>query len=107
MSSSSRWPPCANLPIADRQREEFRQACIEAAGCYKSPKQAQAEIDTLEQRLLDAGRETITINAGKSAPQTIDITPTAAENDAEPLDAPPTPKQKTKPKRATWDRSKI
>src|SRR5438874_3889700 len=40
------------LPVTDRQCEEFRQACIEAAGCYKSPEQAEAELATLEEKLL-------------------------------------------------------
>lgn len=49
------------LPVTDRQGEDFRQTCIEAAGCYKSPQQAEAELAALEQNLLSEARPAITI----------------------------------------------
>jgi hypothetical protein len=60
----------AEQPVSDRQLAEFKQACMEAAGCYKTPQQADIEIANLEQHLLEAGRDTITIDsdAQKSTP---------------------------------------
>ena len=55
------------LPVTDSQCEEFRQSCIETAGCYKTPEQAEAELFGLEAKLLSEARPTIVVNTGKSA----------------------------------------
>src|SRR2546422_305931 len=44
------------LPVTERQCEEFRQSCIEAAGCYKSPERAEAELVALEEKLLSEAK---------------------------------------------------
>jgi len=51
------------LPVSGSQCEEFRQACIETAGCYKSPESAEAELVALEEKLLLEARPTITLVA--------------------------------------------
>jgi hypothetical protein len=61
------------LPVTDLQCEEFRRACIETAGCYKTPACAEAELLALEEKLLLEGRPTITVvaepdNLEKSGP---------------------------------------
>jgi hypothetical protein len=45
-------PTLKDLPVKDRQRSDFLQACIESAGCFKPPREAQREVEALEQRLL-------------------------------------------------------
>jgi len=52
-----------DLPVSGGQCEEFRQACIETAGCYKSPESAEAELVALEEKLLLEARPTITVTA--------------------------------------------
>ena len=52
-----------DLKVSGNQHEEFRQACIETAGCYKSPQAAEAELIALEERLLLEARPTITVAA--------------------------------------------
>ena len=59
------------LPVSGSQCEEFRQACIETAGCYKSPEAAEAELVALEDKLLLEARQTITVAA---APQNGEMT---------------------------------
>jgi hypothetical protein len=54
------------LPVTDRQCEEFRQTCIETAGCYKSPESAEAELAKLEDKLLLEARHVITIDSKES-----------------------------------------
>jgi hypothetical protein len=61
------------LPITDAQCEEFRQACIQTAGCYKTPACAEAELLALEEKLLLESKPTITVvaeppNLEKSGP---------------------------------------
>ena len=55
------------LPVTDLQCEEFRRSCIETAGCYKTPQQAEAELSALEAKLLAEARPTIVVNSGDSA----------------------------------------
>jgi hypothetical protein len=52
-----------DLVVSGSQCEEFRQACIDAAGCYKSPEEAEAELVGLEDRLLLEAKPTITVVA--------------------------------------------
>jgi Helicase HerA, central domain/TraM recognition site of TraD and TraG len=52
-----------DLPVNESAREEFRQACFERAGCFKPFVEASLEVDTLEQRLLEAS-PSITVEAG-------------------------------------------
>ena len=54
-----------DLPVTESQSEEFRCACIEAAGCYKTPQQAEAELLTLETKLLAEARPTIVVKSGE------------------------------------------
>src|SRR5207244_2734108 len=54
------------LPVKDSHCEEFRQACMESAGCYKSPEEAEAEVAALEEQLLMEARSTIAIDSEKS-----------------------------------------
>jgi len=51
------------LPVSGSQCEEFRQACIETAGCYKTPECAEAEVVALEEKLLLEAKPTITVLA--------------------------------------------
>ena len=55
------------LAVTDRQCEEFRHRCIETAGCYKTPQQAEAELSSLEAKLIAEARPTIVVNSGESA----------------------------------------
>jgi hypothetical protein len=50
-------------PLPDRHLIEFKQACMEAAGCYKTPKEAAAEITGVEERLMEAAHATITLTS--------------------------------------------
>ena len=52
-----------NLSVTGSQCEDFRQACIETAGCYKSPESAEAELLALEEKLVLEARSTITVTA--------------------------------------------
>lgn len=54
------------LPVTEHQCEEFRQSCIEAAGCYKSPQQAEAELSGIEDKLLLEARTSIEVQSEKS-----------------------------------------
>jgi hypothetical protein len=56
------------LPVTDRQCEEFRLACIESAGCYKSPEDAEAELAGLENKLLSEARPAISVVSTPSKP---------------------------------------
>ena len=38
--------------VSGSQWEEFRQACVETTGCYKSPESAEAELMALEEKVL-------------------------------------------------------
>ena len=58
------------LPVTERQCEEFRQSCIEAAGCYKSPEKAEAELVALEEKLLSEAKPTITVSLRSPEPVT-------------------------------------
>ena len=53
-----------DLPVTDTQCEEFRHQCIETAGCYKTPQQAEAELNGLEDELLSEARSVISITSG-------------------------------------------
>ena len=55
------------LPVRESQTEEFRQSCIEAAGCYKSPQEAEAELIGLEQTLLLEARTAIDVQSENAA----------------------------------------
>lgn len=55
------------LPVTESQTEEFRQSCIEAAGCYKSPERANAELCALEEELRLEARNTIVLEAERSS----------------------------------------
>ena len=55
------------LPVTDRQCEEFRRTCIETAGCYKSPREAKAELAALEDKLLLEARPVLLVQSEKTA----------------------------------------
>jgi hypothetical protein len=55
------------LPVSDDQSEEFRHRCIETAGCYKTPREAEAELSGIEEQLLLEARTAIEIQSEKSA----------------------------------------
>jgi hypothetical protein len=55
------------LPVTDSQCEEFRHTCIETAGCYKTPVEAEAELTALEGTLRLEARNAIVLEAEKSA----------------------------------------
>ena len=56
----AKTPSVTDLPVKDSARREFLQACVEHAGCFKSPQEAEREIEALQEKLL--------IAAPKSAP---------------------------------------
>ena len=66
------------LPVTERQCEEFRKRSMEAAGCYKTPEQARVELTKLEDRLLLEARTAIVIETEKSSK----ITPIEAKTTA-------------------------
>ena len=45
-------PTLENFPVTHGLREEFKQACFEAAGCFKTVAAAEEEVRLLEERLL-------------------------------------------------------
>jgi hypothetical protein len=55
------------LPVTHSQTEEFRHSCIETAGCYKTPEQAEAELCGLEAKLLSEANPPIVISSENSA----------------------------------------
>ena len=60
-----------DLRVTDIQVEEFRLRCIETAGCYGTPQEAESEIGALENELLLEARSAVVIEAeqsGKVAP---------------------------------------
>ncbi len=48
----AKTPTLKDLPVRDRDRREFIQACMENAGCFKSPHEAEREIEALKNKLL-------------------------------------------------------
>lgn len=56
------------FPIKDRDTLAFKQACMAAAGCYKTPEQAEREIVQLEEKLLTEAK-TITLRAAEEEQQ--------------------------------------
>lgn len=62
------------FPVKDRDAIAFRQACMAATGCYKTPEEAELEIVQLESKLLEEARTTITVDTGAAPPAT-DRTP--------------------------------
>ena len=42
-----------DFDVPDSHRTEFKQACVEAAHCFKSPEEAERELQTLEANLLE------------------------------------------------------
>lgn len=45
-------PTLKDLPVKDRHRSEFVQACMEGAHCFKSPDEAEREIEGLKHDIL-------------------------------------------------------
>ncbi len=54
------------LPVTEKQCEEFRHACIDTAGCYKTPLQAHAEINTIEEQLLSEAHPRIAVSTDRT-----------------------------------------
>jgi hypothetical protein len=54
-------PTLKDLPVKDRHRTEFLQACMETAGCFKSPREAEIELEALKQKLLAPQDEPIVV----------------------------------------------
>jgi hypothetical protein len=54
-------------PTTDSAREEFKQACFEQSGWYKSPGQADHELNEIEQKLLGEDRPVIEVSRRSSA----------------------------------------
>jgi hypothetical protein len=49
-------PTLQEFPISEAAREgEFKAACFERAGCFKSPEEADLEVRVLEESLLVGG----------------------------------------------------
>jgi hypothetical protein len=59
------------LPIREDQCEEFRQHCIETAGCYKTRERAEAETSALEEKLLLEARTSIVVESESPAKPTL------------------------------------
>ncbi len=59
-------PTLRDLPISDRDRGDFVQACIENARCFKAPKEAEREIDAMKQKLLAEANAVIDVAASSS-----------------------------------------
>jgi hypothetical protein len=57
-------PTIRDYSVSDRQLQDFKAECFEAAGCFKTPEEAEREIDTMERDLL-----------GRDPPITINLTP--------------------------------
>jgi hypothetical protein len=55
------------LPVTESQTEEFRRSCIESAGCYKTPKQAEQELCAMEAQLLSEASPPIVISSQNTA----------------------------------------
>jgi hypothetical protein len=49
-------PTLQDFPISHLLREEFKSACFEAAGCFKTPQEAEQEVKALEESLLIGGQ---------------------------------------------------
>ena len=82
-------PTLKDLPVKDRHRSEFVQACIEAAHCFKSPDQAEREIEGLRHGILfETSNPSYQISTPevKSAdtPAAIEVTPKASPPQSEP-----------------------
>jgi hypothetical protein len=56
-----------DLTVTDRQYDEFRRTCIETAGCYKAPHEAEAELTALEDKLLLEARPVLVLQSEKTA----------------------------------------
>lgn len=56
-----------DLPVTESACEEFRQTCIETAGCYKTPQEAEAELLGIETKLLAEARSTIVVQTERAA----------------------------------------
>lgn len=60
-------PTLKDFVVKDRHREEFKEACFDAAGCFKPHAQATQEIAALEQKLLTEAKPVIEISAREEA----------------------------------------
>ena len=49
--------------VSDQEQEEYRFKCFEAAGCYKTPDDAELEVAEMEAKLLTEGTPVIEISA--------------------------------------------
>ena len=56
--------------VNDSQREEFKQACFEAAGCFQSPEGAGREIAALQEKLLSESRIILEFGTDEGSPRT-------------------------------------
>jgi Helicase HerA, central domain/TraM recognition site of TraD and TraG len=50
-------PTLEDLIITDSLREEFKQACFAASGCFKLPEEAEREVREMDERLILGGAE--------------------------------------------------
>jgi Helicase HerA, central domain/TraM recognition site of TraD and TraG len=94
--------------VSENQRDEFRQACIEAARCYKRPDEARAEIQAMENRLLESARDRIVVNTEPSPAQGVEPEPATASvatsESTIPPAAEPATSKRGKKSAGPWDR---
>lgn len=83
-----------DFPISDRAREEFKQACFEQSGYFKTLPEATLEVEALEQKLLNEASPAITIEATAEA-QESEEAPKKSKAPARPRTKPAKPNKKT------------
>lgn len=82
-------PTLQELPISEATREEFKAACFEKAGCFKSPEEADLEVRVLEESLLVGGTIDVKFRVDRKK-----------EDDEQFFEGPPTkPKNPQRPPR--------
>jgi hypothetical protein len=75
-----------DLPVKDRHREEFKQACFEQSQYFKPLSEAIQEVEALEQKLLAGVSPIITIESD------------SADNQSQPSEPMPAPKKQPRNK---------
>ena len=55
-------PTLKDFPVEHSLREEFKQECFETSGCFKTPEEAELEIEGMKERLLLPARPGVEVN---------------------------------------------
>ena len=76
-----------DFPVSDQTRDEFKQACFEQSGYFKSLPEATLEVETLEQELLGEANDAIIVKA-RDVKEEVEPTPDKPKAQTRPRTKP-------------------